>query len=115
MRTASAAAEKLMALCFDMEEALNEAFDATHATHLIGHGLREFANEPPKPAPSPPPPGSPVKRSKRSSKSGATCSKPQPRRLGRAGKGAKPCPGAQSSPPTDHPVAPPIYQRFNRK
>ena len=46
MRTASAAAEKLMALCFDMEEALNEAFDATHATHLIGHGLREFANEP---------------------------------------------------------------------
>jgi hypothetical protein len=39
MRTASAAAEKLMALC------LNEAFDATHATHLIGHGLREFANE----------------------------------------------------------------------
>ena len=46
MPAASAAAEKLMALCFDMEEALNEAFDATHATHLIGHGLREFANEP---------------------------------------------------------------------
>jgi hypothetical protein len=35
----------LTALCFDMEEALNEAFDAAHATHLIGHGLREFANE----------------------------------------------------------------------
>ena len=46
MRTPSAAAEKLMALCFNMEEALNEAFDAAHATHLIGHGLREFANEP---------------------------------------------------------------------
>jgi hypothetical protein len=44
--TLAIAAEKLMALCFDMEEALNEAFDATHATHLIGHGLREFANEP---------------------------------------------------------------------
>lgn len=45
VRAVSAAAENLMSLCFDMEEALNEAFDATHATHLIGHGLREFANE----------------------------------------------------------------------
>jgi hypothetical protein len=45
IRAADAAAEKLMALCFDMDESLNEAFDAVHATHLIGHGLREFANE----------------------------------------------------------------------
>jgi hypothetical protein len=45
LRSPSAAAEKLMALCFDMEEPLNEALDAVHAMHLIGHGLREFANE----------------------------------------------------------------------
>jgi hypothetical protein len=45
LRAANAAAERLMALCFDMEEALNEAFKAVHAMHLIGHGLREFANE----------------------------------------------------------------------
>jgi hypothetical protein len=46
MPAASDTAEKLMALCFDMEEALNEAFEAVHTMHLIGHGLREFANEP---------------------------------------------------------------------
>jgi hypothetical protein len=46
LRATSAAGEKLMALCFDMEEALNEAFEAVHAMHLIGHGLREFVNEP---------------------------------------------------------------------
>jgi hypothetical protein len=45
LRAASAAAEKLMALCFDMEEPLNEALEAVHAIRLIGHGLREFTDE----------------------------------------------------------------------
>jgi hypothetical protein len=45
LRTASAAAKKLMALCFDMEEPLNEALEAVHAMRLIGHGLRDSADE----------------------------------------------------------------------
>jgi len=45
LRASSAAAKKLMDLCFDMEEPLNEALGAVHAVHIIGHGLREFANE----------------------------------------------------------------------
>ena len=40
-----AAASKLVSLCLDMEEHLNEALDAARATHLVGHGLRELVNE----------------------------------------------------------------------
>jgi hypothetical protein len=32
-------------LYLDMEEVLNEAVDAAHATHLVGHGLRYFVGE----------------------------------------------------------------------
>jgi len=44
-RPTKAAASKLVSLCLDMEEVLNEAQDAARAVHLIGHGLREFVNE----------------------------------------------------------------------
>ena len=40
-----AAASRLVALCLDMEEVLNEAVDAARVTHLVGHGLRDFVNE----------------------------------------------------------------------
>jgi hypothetical protein len=36
--------DKLVELCLDMEEPLNEALDAARAIRLIGLGLREFAN-----------------------------------------------------------------------
>lgn len=45
LRPSKAAASKLVSLCLDMEEVLNEAQDAAHAVHLVGHGLREFVNE----------------------------------------------------------------------
>jgi hypothetical protein len=45
MRPTKAAASKLVSLCLDMEELLNEAQDAARAVHLIGHGLHEFVNE----------------------------------------------------------------------
>jgi hypothetical protein len=45
MHSSKAAAPKLVSLCLDMEELLNEAEDAARAVHLIGHGLREFVNE----------------------------------------------------------------------
>jgi hypothetical protein len=44
MRATKAAATKLVDLCLDMEEPLNEALDTAHAIRLIGHGLREFTN-----------------------------------------------------------------------
>jgi len=46
VRPPKAAASRLVALCLDMEEVLNEAVDAARATHLVGHGLRDFVNEP---------------------------------------------------------------------
>jgi hypothetical protein len=42
---AKRAAGKLVDLCLDMEEPLNEALDAAHALRLIGHALREVGNE----------------------------------------------------------------------
>ena len=42
--TGSAAA-KLVDLCLDMEDPLNEALDAAHALRLIGYALREVGNE----------------------------------------------------------------------
>jgi len=45
LRPTRAAASKLVSLCLDMEELLNEAEDAARAVHLVGHGLREFVNE----------------------------------------------------------------------
>lgn len=42
---AQTAASKLVSLCLDMEEVLNEAQDAARAVHLIGHGLHDFVNE----------------------------------------------------------------------
>ena len=45
MRPTKAAASKLVSLCLDMEELLNEAQDAARAVNLIGHGLHEFVNE----------------------------------------------------------------------
>ncbi len=45
LRPSKAAASKLVSLCLDMEELLNEAQDAARVVHLIGHGLREFVNE----------------------------------------------------------------------
>jgi len=40
-KVAAAAAARLMALCLDMEEVLNEAVDAAHATHLFASGARQ--------------------------------------------------------------------------
>jgi hypothetical protein len=31
--------DKLVALCLDMEDALDQVVDVAHALHLIGHGL----------------------------------------------------------------------------
>ncbi len=45
MRPTKAAASKLVSLCLDMEEVLNDAQDAARAMNLIGHGLQEFINE----------------------------------------------------------------------
>jgi hypothetical protein len=39
------AAAKLVDLCLDMEDPLNEALDAAHALRLIGYALREVGNE----------------------------------------------------------------------
>jgi hypothetical protein len=39
------AAGKLVELCLDMEDPLNEALDAAHALRLIGQALREVGNE----------------------------------------------------------------------
>jgi hypothetical protein len=44
-RATKAAAAKLVDLCLDLDDPLNEAFDAAHAIRLIGHGLREFTEE----------------------------------------------------------------------
>jgi hypothetical protein len=40
-----AAAAKLVDLCLDMEDPLNEALDAAHALRLIGYALCEVGNE----------------------------------------------------------------------
>ena len=45
LRPSKAAASKLVSLCLDMEEVLNEAQDAARAVHLIGHGLHDFIDE----------------------------------------------------------------------
>ncbi len=45
VHSTKAAASKLVSLCLDMEELLNEAQDAARAVHLIGHGLHEFVNK----------------------------------------------------------------------
>ena len=42
---AKGAAAKLVDLCLDMEDPLNEALDAAHALRLIGYALREVGNE----------------------------------------------------------------------
>jgi hypothetical protein len=42
---AKGAAAKLVNLCLDMEDPLNEALDAAHALRLIGYALREVGNE----------------------------------------------------------------------
>jgi hypothetical protein len=45
MAAARRAAAKLVDLCLDMEDPLNEALDAAHALRLIGQALREVGNE----------------------------------------------------------------------
>jgi hypothetical protein len=45
MRRTKAAVSKLVSLCLDMEELLNEAQDAARAVDLIGHGMHDFVNE----------------------------------------------------------------------
>ncbi len=45
MPAAKGAAAKLVDLCLDMEDPLNEALDAAHALRLIGYALREVGNE----------------------------------------------------------------------
>jgi hypothetical protein len=45
LSAAKGAAAKLVDLCLDMEDPLNEALDAAHALRLIGHALREVGNE----------------------------------------------------------------------
>ena len=45
MASTGRAAAKLVDLCLDMEDPLNEALDAAHALRLIGHALREVGNE----------------------------------------------------------------------
>ena len=42
---AKRAARKLVELCLDMEDPLNEALDAAHALRLIGQALREVGDE----------------------------------------------------------------------
>jgi hypothetical protein len=45
MRPAKAPTSKLVSLCLDMEEVLNDAEDAARVINLIGHGLHDFVNE----------------------------------------------------------------------
>jgi hypothetical protein len=45
MRPTKTAPSKLVSLCLDMEEVLNDAQDAARAVNLIGHGLHEFVDE----------------------------------------------------------------------
>ena len=45
LSAAKGAAGKLVDLCLDMEDPLNEALDAAHALRLIGYALREVGNE----------------------------------------------------------------------
>jgi hypothetical protein len=45
LSAAKGAAAKLVDLCLDMEDPLNEALDAAHALRLIGYALREVGNE----------------------------------------------------------------------
>lgn len=45
VRSNKAPPSKLVSLCLDMEEVLNDAQDAARAMNLIGHGLHEFVNE----------------------------------------------------------------------
>jgi hypothetical protein len=74
------AAAKLVDLCLDMEDPLNEALDAAHALRLIGYALREVGNERDARAVARQP-GSRARGSKRCSGSGKTCSgRPRGRR-----------------------------------
>jgi hypothetical protein len=45
VRSTKAPASKLVSLCLDMEEVLNDAQDAARAMNLIGHGLHDFVGE----------------------------------------------------------------------
>jgi hypothetical protein len=45
LSAAKGAAAKLVDLCLDMEDPLNEALDAARALRLIGYALREVGNE----------------------------------------------------------------------
>lgn len=45
LRSNKAPASKLVSLCLDMEEVLNDAEDAARALNLIGHGLHDFVSE----------------------------------------------------------------------
>jgi hypothetical protein len=45
MRPTKAPAPKLVSLCLDLEEVLNDAEDAARAINLIGHGQHDFVNE----------------------------------------------------------------------
>jgi hypothetical protein len=45
MRRTKAPTSKLVSLCLDMEEVLNDAEDAARAINLIGHGLHDFVGE----------------------------------------------------------------------
>jgi hypothetical protein len=45
MRRIKEAPSKLLSLCLDMEEVLNDAEDAARAINLIGHGLHDFVGE----------------------------------------------------------------------
>jgi hypothetical protein len=45
LRPTKAPVTKLVSLCLDMEEVLNDAEDAARAINLIGHGLHDFVNE----------------------------------------------------------------------
>jgi hypothetical protein len=45
MHPTKAPPSKLVSLCLDMEEVLNDAEDAARAINLIGHGLHDFVNE----------------------------------------------------------------------
>jgi hypothetical protein len=40
LRAPNATTRKLTALCLDMEDKLDQATDAAHALHLMGHGLK---------------------------------------------------------------------------
>jgi hypothetical protein len=45
VRSTKAAPSKLVSLCLDMEEVLNDARDAARVINLIGHGLHDFVDE----------------------------------------------------------------------